>query len=348
MKFKNMAKIKKLLSLFITFMIPCIVLAASKDDIGTSTMQFLKIGLNPRALAMGEAYTAVADDASSIYWNPAGLTRLKHVQLETGYDMLLESIKYGHLFCGIPLPEGYAVGLGVSHLMQPSLSKFDEFGNPLGSVKPQDTAGFLSISKQEHLLAVGVTVKYVSSRVGSAFAHAVAGDIGLILSFAHVDIAVAGQHIGGKIKFEKESEPLPQTIRSGIAVYFDEKRNIIFASDVIMPNDNQTIYTGGMEATFDLSEDRKAAIRFGYNTRAQDIDGTIRISAGFGFSFKQYTCNYAWIPYGDLGTSHRISFTLSFKEEFQSEHRKQGRRRKARKSKKKEGKTRKKRYRLGD
>jgi len=35
--------------------------------------EFLKIGVGARALGMGEAYVAVADDPSAAYWNPAGL-----------------------------------------------------------------------------------------------------------------------------------------------------------------------------------------------------------------------------------------------------------------------------------
>ena len=40
---------------------------------GITTAQFLKIGVGARASAMGEAFTAVANDASALYWNPAGL-----------------------------------------------------------------------------------------------------------------------------------------------------------------------------------------------------------------------------------------------------------------------------------
>ena len=40
---------------------------------GTTAANFLEIGVGSRATSMGDAYVAVANDVSSIYWNPAGL-----------------------------------------------------------------------------------------------------------------------------------------------------------------------------------------------------------------------------------------------------------------------------------
>ncbi len=40
---------------------------------GISAYQFLKIGVDARGSSMGEAYVAVVNDVSSLYWNPAAL-----------------------------------------------------------------------------------------------------------------------------------------------------------------------------------------------------------------------------------------------------------------------------------
>ncbi len=42
---------------------------------GISTAQFLKIGVGGRASALGDAFVAIANDASALYWNPAGLSQ---------------------------------------------------------------------------------------------------------------------------------------------------------------------------------------------------------------------------------------------------------------------------------
>jgi len=42
-------------------------------------------GMSPRAIGMGNAYSAVADDFSAAYYNPAGLAQIRHHQLFLGY-----------------------------------------------------------------------------------------------------------------------------------------------------------------------------------------------------------------------------------------------------------------------
>ncbi len=54
-------------------LLPLSLSAKPFGKVGTVGMQFLKLGVDARAIGMGEAYTAVTDDISSVYWNPAGL-----------------------------------------------------------------------------------------------------------------------------------------------------------------------------------------------------------------------------------------------------------------------------------
>ena len=48
---------------------------------GTTAGQFLKLGVGSRAMALGGAFTAIANDASALYWNPSGLSRIKGSQI---------------------------------------------------------------------------------------------------------------------------------------------------------------------------------------------------------------------------------------------------------------------------
>ncbi|MCX5801206.1 MAG: PorV/PorQ family protein [Candidatus Eisenbacteria bacterium] len=44
--------------------------------------EFLKVGAGARALGMGGAFVALADDASAIYWNPAGIASVRKTEIE--------------------------------------------------------------------------------------------------------------------------------------------------------------------------------------------------------------------------------------------------------------------------
>src|SRR5208282_3538836 len=43
---------------------------------GTTGADFLNLAVDARAVGMGGAYSAVAPDATALYWNPAGLTNI--------------------------------------------------------------------------------------------------------------------------------------------------------------------------------------------------------------------------------------------------------------------------------
>ncbi len=57
--------------LILWFLATICLYAQQSDQVGTSMANFLKIGVGPRAIAMGDAFVALSDDASSLYWNPA-------------------------------------------------------------------------------------------------------------------------------------------------------------------------------------------------------------------------------------------------------------------------------------
>ncbi len=98
---------------------------------GTTTASFLKIGIGARAAAMGEAFTAVASDGTSLYWNPAGLTQLKTKQVSAAYNSWFEEIKQGCLSLTFPISRG-TMGFGANYVDMGKLEGRDVEGNPTG------------------------------------------------------------------------------------------------------------------------------------------------------------------------------------------------------------------------
>jgi len=82
---------------------------------GTTAASFLKIGVGARAAAMGDAFTALADDPTALYWNPAALIKLKERQLSATYNVWFAEINQGYVGVGFPLSRG-VLGGGINYV----------------------------------------------------------------------------------------------------------------------------------------------------------------------------------------------------------------------------------------
>ena len=72
-KFEKMmeGKMKKII-LIATISLSCVVTVWAQED-GGQAGNFLRFGVGGRALGMGRSFVSIADDASGVYWNPAGI-----------------------------------------------------------------------------------------------------------------------------------------------------------------------------------------------------------------------------------------------------------------------------------
>src|SRR4030066_1696025 len=83
---------------------------------GTSAAKFLSIGVGPRANAMGGAFTSLANDASAMYWNPAGIALIDQYQAIFTYTKLFADINLNYFGIVIPADEFGSFGVSVTAL----------------------------------------------------------------------------------------------------------------------------------------------------------------------------------------------------------------------------------------
>src|SRR3972149_7072115 len=86
--------------------------ASAQDKVGTTGVQFLKIGVSPRAEAIGGAFTPIADDASAVFYNPAGLVQIENRQAMLSYIQYPADITHLFAALAVPLRFGGVLGLG--------------------------------------------------------------------------------------------------------------------------------------------------------------------------------------------------------------------------------------------
>ena len=99
---------------------------------GTTTGELLSIPVGARAIGMGEAYTAAADDASALEWNPAGLSYAQQKEAYFMHSSLIESVNYEHLAFVSP-GENYSYGASMGYLGYGDIAGYSDStnGNPI-------------------------------------------------------------------------------------------------------------------------------------------------------------------------------------------------------------------------
>ncbi|MBI3189071.1 MAG: PorV/PorQ family protein, partial [Ignavibacteriales bacterium] len=148
---------------------------------GISAFQFLKIGSGARAVALGETFTAIANDASALYWNPAGLTQFAENQAIFAHTEYVVDIK--HEFAGVAyhLTPADVIGASVISLHMDDMEITDET-NPKGTGRYfafGDVAVGLSYGRtMTDQFSFGLTVKYVEETLDILKMRGVLVDIG--------------------------------------------------------------------------------------------------------------------------------------------------------------------------
>ncbi len=88
---------------------------------------FMEIGSGVRALGLGGSFTAIADDGSAIYWNAAGISQLKKIEIGVMRSYLYTGLAhYDHITYCQPLPNDVTIGVNWTRLSIPDIPIFNE------------------------------------------------------------------------------------------------------------------------------------------------------------------------------------------------------------------------------
>lgn len=310
---------KLLLALLtVSFIVAQSFAAFSNSGVGTTGANFLKIGIGARAVGMGEAQAAIANDVNALYWNPAGLNSLQGREGSLMHCSWFDDITYDNVSYGQKSEklDGYIAG-GISYLSMGSITKYDNLGNKLSETfSPYDALITLGYARKMWGLPFGAAVKYISSQLENEKSTAFAMDLGVRydeLMESKLTLGAAVQNIGTKVKFINQEDPLPFNIKLGAGYKILTKGNpIIVALDLNLPIDNDPFVGLGGEYVYSFSGDFRIIPRLGYKSGAKGIEGLTGVTAGMGFGYKQYSIDYAMAPYGDLGQAHRVSINVGF------------------------------------
>jgi hypothetical protein len=306
---------------------------------GESGAGSLIIPPGARANAMGQSFVAIADDATAMWWNPAGLGFINTAAIDLMHSQLVPDLASDVFFeylGGIYRIEGIGViGASIQYLTYGEWVHTGVTPEELGTASSWEISpmigGAVNLMDQ---LSIGMNLKFVYVSLAPAWAtiegtdgtgHSVAVDIGVLWKIPEFHIAgypisrlnlgLAVTNIGPSITFinRDQAADLPRNLRAGFAytpVLSDVARFTLSAevNRPLVEFERSNTYHGGAEFVYaDL-----VALRAGY---VHDKDGNIKDPTyGLGFIFNnRVRIDYASVPQSeDLARVHRWSLGVTF------------------------------------
>ena len=282
------------------------------ENAGTRAAQFLNIAVGARAVGMGESHVAAADDVYAAYWNPAGLSYVDTRQLGFMHNEWFEDIRYEFLGYAQPLGNLGTLAGSVSFVYLGELDKTDETGRVTDYFRPYDILLALSFGKRlSSAISTGVNVKFLREQIDGKEAQAFAVDFGGLYNLSNSGLILGAniQHVGTRLKFVEESFSLPVNVTLGAAYrLMDDALTLVV--DVDRPTDaNSSMGLGAEYKIMDVTSLRAGYI---YNMGGNNLGTASGLRAGLGVEVGDYEFDYAFVFYGDLGQTHRVSLVAKF------------------------------------
>ena len=169
---------------FTLMILPAVVSAQKPTRVGTTTANFLEIGFGASGTAMGDAQVSMANDVSSMYWNPAGLARLKSSEVMFVNQPWIADMNASFSAAALVLPSIGTLGVGVimmnyGEMEVTSMNMQEGTGEKF---TPKDMALYVSYARNlVNWFSFGASGKFISSNIWHMSATALAFDLGVII-----------------------------------------------------------------------------------------------------------------------------------------------------------------------
>ncbi len=317
------------------------------SKVGTTAAAFLEIPVGARAIGMGGAFVGTADDATSLYWNPAGIARLQQREAMFNHTTWIADMSYD--FAGVALPMGDfgTIGLSFNGLTMPDMA-VRTVEKPDGTGEIFSAGSFaVGIHYARNLsdkFSIGFTAKYISERIWNMQAQAFALDAGVLFTtqffngmrigasitnfgtdmqlagrdartFHPIDRTKLGSNDRIPQNIELDSWSLPLNFQFGIAtdIIRSEENILTIALDALHPSDNYESMNVGLEYGFQ----NMFFVRGGYQSLfLTDGEGGLSFGAGvvadlFGNGVKARV-DYAYSDVGRLTAVNVLAISVLF------------------------------------
>lgn len=325
----------------------CLVVqgTAQVTKVGTTAAKFLSIPVGARAVGMGGAFVAVANDASALYWNPSGIALLNQAEAIFSHSEWIADINFNYGAITVPVTGFGTVGISFTSL---SLSEMERttVQQPDGTGEFFSAGSFaIGVSYARNLtdwFSIGGTVKYVNEHIWNSSAVGMGVDVGTLFStpFHGVKFGATISNFGTKLKIGGEdllvqkdisedngNNPninanlttdefdLPLLLRIGVAYepIVTENQQLTLVVDAAHPNDNSESINLGAEY---VGLNKLLALRGGYKALgARDSEEEFTVGGGLNYMIQEglrVKFDYAFEKFGRLDNIHKFTVGILF------------------------------------
>ena len=310
----------------------------AQDKLGQTGFQFLSVGSDARAGALANAMTTLQAGSSSLFFNPAGMSRLPHtLELSASQNRWLSDIHYFAMSLAFKPANGKYGVFGFSYIGV-DYGQFEGtmiWGNAKGYVDTDlfnPTAGVFGFGYAKALsdkFAIGAQIKYANQYLGNSMipnadgnsyrlkknlANALAFDFGTNYKtpLPGVDFGMSVRNFSKEIKYEKEEFQLPLMFRIGASMDVmrfmnkqSSSQDIQLSIDAFHPRSYPEYMSFGLE--YSLFE-KLLSLRGGYVLN-RDIEN---FSFGFGISKFGVSVDYAYLPTQYFDAVQRFTSRIAY------------------------------------
>jgi len=247
---------------------------------GTTAAQFLKIGIGSRATGMGEAYVAMSQDASGLYWNPAGIAQAGGGEIMFQRNNWIADVAINYMGVIFPLYGIGTVGVSITSLTMDDMKVRTEL-EPNGTGEEftaSDLALQVSVARAlTDRFSIGFNTKFIQQSIWHSSATAMAIDVGTLFRTQFNDmrlgmsisnygssmtmsgrdalerfdpaIGFEGNNDAIPVNYAMDNWDLPLIFRVGVAMDVIDVgvTKVTVALDAIHPNDNYESINIGSE-----------------------------------------------------------------------------------------------------
>jgi type IX secretion system protein PorV len=289
------------------------------EKVGTFDGQFLKIPIGARATAMGGSFVAVADDASAVFWNPAGIARFSgnivavhHVEWVADIN-LTQGTYIFHLGFLPGMLALNARSLYMSNMERTTVYHPDGDGTKFDA--GYSSFGLTYARSLTDKFSLGVTASLNHAGLDDLSSNAVSFDIGTLYDtgFRSLKIGMEIANMGTQLSYidPAKSSKLPILFRVGAAINIMQsaEHQVMMTGEFSHPPDNKERLNAGGEYSFKNFFFLRGGYNFGYDAET--------FSAGVGVSFptslsSETHFDYSYTDLSDLSGAHRFSLEIHF------------------------------------